>query len=272
MRSLSRCLLPALTLVLAAACAMTDNAALRSANLERILGSGVLRVGTAGDRPPLNMLDASGAPMGMDVDLARHLAAAMGVVYQPVVKPLPDLLPALQANTVDMVISGMVITPQNNLQAAFVGPYHIGGKAMLTRFNSMAAFEAMSALNSEAFAFTAVDGSASAALTALKLPRARLIPVAGHTEALELVLAGQVDALVADQHVCVRLLLQHPEAGLVSRVTALSYEPFGIALPATDAHLINWVANVLEGMRESGRLVELREKWMQDAAWLEHLR
>ena len=43
------------------------------------------------------------------------------------------LLPALQAGKVDMVLSGMTITPDRNLKVAFVGPYFISGKAILTK-------------------------------------------------------------------------------------------------------------------------------------------
>ena len=269
MKPFGGCLLLALVFVFAAACSLTNGGATRSSNLDRIVQSGSLRVGMAADMPPLNMLHPSGVPMGLDVDLAEHLAAAMGVAFQPVVTPFPDLLPALQAEAVDMVISGVAITPQNNLQAAFVGPYHIAGKALLTQFDSAVTAEAIAALNSEAFAFSALAGSASAELVAAKLPRARLVPVAHYDEAVELVLANRVDALVADHHVCVWLLLQHPDAGLVSRITPLTYEPLGIALPPGDVHLINWVENVLDSMRESGQLIDLRDKWMRDASWLE---
>ena len=59
--------------------------------------------------------------MGLDVDLASYIAGAMGVELSLVIKPFAQLLPALEAGEVDMVISGMTITPERNLQAAFVG-------------------------------------------------------------------------------------------------------------------------------------------------------
>ena len=45
----------------------------------------VLRVGTAANMPPLNMLDKSGVPIGLDVDLASYMASAMGVELSLVV-------------------------------------------------------------------------------------------------------------------------------------------------------------------------------------------
>ena len=71
-----------LVLVIVTACAHTNGGSMTSSNLDRIAQSGVLRVGTAANMPPLNMLTQSGVPMGLDVDLASYMASAMGVVFE----------------------------------------------------------------------------------------------------------------------------------------------------------------------------------------------
>jgi ABC-type amino acid transport substrate-binding protein len=48
-----------------------------------------------------------------------------------VVKPFASLLPALQRGEVDLVISGVTITPERNARVAFAGPYFISGKSLL---------------------------------------------------------------------------------------------------------------------------------------------
>jgi polar amino acid transport system substrate-binding protein len=272
MKPLKRSLLLIVVLVFAAACARTHRGKIPFSNLDRIAQSGVLRVGTAADMPPLNMLDKSGVPMGLDVDLAGTMASAMGVELRLVVKPFPDLLPALEAGDVDMVISGMTITPERNLKAAFAGPYHISGQALLTRFKSLVTFEDTATLNSEAFAFTALESSSSAALVETMMPKARLVTARDYEAAVDMVIANQVDALVADYPICVLALLRHPDAGLVSRITPFTYEPLGIAMPAGDAQMINWVTNFLNILRESDELIKLKVKWIEDPSWLTDLK
>jgi polar amino acid transport system substrate-binding protein len=242
-----------------------------SSHLDQIAKRGTLRVGTAGDMPPLNMVDKAGNPMGLDVDLAKYIAATMGVELDIVTTPFSELLPALEAGEVDMVISGMTITPQRNMKFGFVGPYHITGKALLTKFKSMVATEDISKLNSEAFAYTALEGSTSAELVQTLMPKARLTTTKNYENAVDMVLSNKVDALVADYHACVLSLLKHPDEGLVSLITPFTYEPLGIAIPPGDAHLSNWLMNFLHSMRESDELIKLKVKWIEDASWLENL-
>jgi len=258
--------------VLATACTLMSGGGLTSSTLDRIARRGILRVGSAADMPPLNMLNKAGVPMGLDVDLARDIAAAMGVRLKMVIKPFPELLPALRAGDVDMVISGMVITPERNMKAAFVGPYLVSGITLLTPFKSPVADADIANLNAEAFAYAALKNSAAASLVRQMMPKARLMTVNSYPAAVDLVLAGKADAMVADYRVCVLALLRHPNQGLVSRVTPLTYAPLGIALPKGDAQTINWVTNFLENLRESNGLVKLKAKWFEDASWLSDLK
>jgi polar amino acid transport system substrate-binding protein len=100
--------------------------------LDRIQQRGELIVGTMGNMPPLNMTSKDGEIFGLEPDLARMLADAMDVKVKFVTKPFNELLPALQTGEVDMVLSGMTITPERNRKVAFIGPYFISGKAFLT--------------------------------------------------------------------------------------------------------------------------------------------
>jgi polar amino acid transport system substrate-binding protein len=154
------------------------------------------------------------------------------------------------------------------MQAAFAGPYHFSGQALLTKFKSLVISGDTSTFNSEAYAFTALENSTAATLVETMLPRARLVTVKDHEAAVALVLTDKVDALIADYHVCVLALLRHRDAGLVSLITPFTYEPLGIAMPAGDAQMINWVSNFLDIMRESGELIKLKVKWIEDPSWL----
>jgi polar amino acid transport system substrate-binding protein len=272
MKKCNHGLLLLFVIVFAIGCAHTDSSTTLPSNLDRIVQNGVLRVGTSANMPPLNMLDKSGTPMGLDVDLARYIASALGVELSLVIKPFPDLLPALEAGEVDMVISGMTITPERNMKVDFVGPYHITGKALLTKFKSLVTSEDTSKLNSEAFAYAALAGSTSASLVEALMPKARLVTANNYEAAVDMVLTNKVDALVADYPVCVLSLLRHPNEGLVSLITPFTYEPLGIAIPPGDAHLINWTANFLDTMRESDELISLKIKWVEDPSWLENLK
>ena len=101
--------------------------------LQRIVATGTIRVGMSGDQAPLNMKSRSGELIGFEVDLVQMMAQSMGVTVEYVVRPFPELLPALKKGDVDIVMSGMSITAERSLDAVFVGPYMMSGKSLLTK-------------------------------------------------------------------------------------------------------------------------------------------
>ena len=90
--------------------------------LSRIVKNGTLRVGMSGSQPPLNFKSKDGKMKGLEVDLSRALASLMDVRLEIREKPFGELLGALDAGEIDMVLSGMTITAERNLSTAFVGP------------------------------------------------------------------------------------------------------------------------------------------------------
>lgn len=263
-------------MLLAAGCAgmngfgKSDQAA-ASPTLDRIQKRGAVIVGTAANMPPLNMMTKSGVPAGLDVDLAQAIAGAMGVELKLVTKNFSELLPALEAGEVDMVISGMTITPERNLKVAFAGPYHVTGKSYLTKEAAISRIKDPKELNSDKFHFTALAGSTSEQLVKALMPQAVYTPVDNYDEGVTLVITDQVDAMVSDYHACLVAALRNPKNGLLTVISRFTYEPLGIALPAGDAHLLNWMENFIGTMADSGMLDAFKLKWIEDDGWLNDL-
>jgi len=240
--------------------------------LDRIQQRGALIVGTMGNMPPLNMTSKDGEIFGLEPELAGMLADAMNVKVRFVTKPFNQLLPALQNGEVDMVMSGMTITPARNLKVAFVGPYFISGKAFLTKVQNIAYAEEAGDVNNPNTKIVALKDSTSQAFAETYLDQTTLFTVGTYDEAVDMVLKGKVQAMVADYPICVVSVFRYPDAGLLSVVTQLTYEPIGIALPANDPLLINWTQNTLNNIEGSGQLDELKLKWFAQGDWLDKLK
>lgn len=239
--------------------------------IDRIRQSGILTVGMTGNMPPLNMTSKEGELMGYEVDLARAMAKAMGVKAKLQTMPFAELLPALQAGKIDMILSNMTITPGRNLKVAFVGPYFISGKAFLTKIKTIAMAEDADDLDAQNTKLVALKGSTSQAFVETALPDAQLITAGDYDEAVKMVLEDKVHAMVADYPIAVVSVFRYPEQGLLSVVTTLTYEPIGVGVPAGDPLLVNWVENYMSIAEETGLLEELRSKWLLNADWLNRL-
>ena len=239
--------------------------------LDNILQRGELVVGTAAEMPAFNMKTKDGEIIGFEADLAKLIADGMGVKLRFKEMKFDRLLSGLQAGEVDMVLSYMTMTPKRNLKVAFVGPYYVSGKAFLTKIETIAKAEEATEVNSPKTRLTALKGSTSQAFVEQVLPKVQFVPAKDYNEAVELVLKGKVHAMVADYPICVVSVFRYPNQGLLSVVTPLTYEPYGIALPSYDPHLVNWVENFLAILEETGEFDVLTQRWFGDASWLERL-
>jgi polar amino acid transport system substrate-binding protein len=240
--------------------------------LDRIQKRGALVVGTMGNMPPLNMTSKDGEIFGLEPDLAGILAKAMNVKVKFVTKPFNELLPALQTGQVDMIMSGMTITPERNLKVAFVGPYFISGKAFLTKKETIAYAKKAEDANNPNTKIVTLKGSTSQAFAEAFLDKTTLFTTGTYDEAVDMILQDKVQAMIADYPICVVSVFRYPEAGLLSVVTQLTYEPIGIAIPANDPLMMNWTRNTLNGLEESGILDELKLKWFAGGDWLNKLK
>jgi polar amino acid transport system substrate-binding protein len=228
-------------------------------------------VGMAGSMPPLNMTTKEGEVIGYEVDLARAMAAAMGVRAKLEVIPFAELLPALQSGKIDLILSNMTITPGRNLKVAFVGPYFTSGKAFMTKIKTIAMADETTDIDAKKTKLVALKGSTSQAFVEKYIPDATLVTAKDYDEAVEMVLQDKVHAMVADYPICVVSIFRYPNQGLLSVITTLTYEPIGVGVPAGDPLLVNWVENFMGIAEQTGLLEQLKQKWLLRADWLHRL-
>jgi len=240
--------------------------------MDRILSRGELRVGMSGDMPPLNMLTKEDKIIGLDADLAALVADAMGVKLSVQKITFSGLLAALEAGSIDMIISNMTMTPDRNLKVAFVGPYFTSGKGLLTKNSAIAQAKKLEDIDNSKFTVVALKGSTSEAVARKGLPQARLMTVGTENEGVKMVIDGKADAMLADFPICVVAAYRNQGSGLVSVVAPLTYEPIGIAVPKGDPQLVNWLQNFVNSIEKAGYMKGLGEKWFAKPTWIDQLK
>jgi polar amino acid transport system substrate-binding protein len=237
--------------------------------ISRIIDKGVLRVGTSGSQPPFSMTDTNGRLFGYEVDLAELLAKALDVELLLVRKPFPELLPALEAGEVDLVMSGMTMTPERNARVAFVGPYIVSGKSILATSASLAAAIAIAnEVEQKELTVSALKNSTSEWFAKKTFPESKLVTTDDYDTAVEMVLDGKADAMIADIPICALSILRYPDSDLVTLPKPLTIEPIGVALPVGDWLLLNMVENYLDALERIGYLQILEKRWFEDDTWL----
>jgi len=260
-----RTILLSAALVLGAA---LSSATLAGDTLQRVIDFKTLKVGTSGGQPPFSMTDRGGKLMGFDLDLAKALANAMRVKLEIKVMPFGDLLSALEEGKVDMVISGVSITPARAEEAMFIGPYMMSGKSILTKNDVLAKVSDSDQFNRSDLKLAALKNSTSASFVSSVAPEATLVEIADYDEGVAMVRDGTVDGMVADMPICVLSVLRYPDAGFVTLENPLTVEPIGIAVNGNDPQFGNLVDNYLEAYGKIGILAKLRQKWFENNSWV----
>lgn len=240
--------------------------------IDQIIQNKALRVGMTGTQPPYTMVSTDGNLIGYEVDLALQLAEQLGVELQIIQLPFNELMPALQANKVDIIMSGMTMTAQRNAQVMFLGPYIYSGQSILTMAQIFIEAETTNELNKSSNKITVLSGSTSEKFILQHMPKVKILPEANYDECLQLLMDGKADIMFADFSVCRYTLLKNPELGLETFDEPITKEPIGMAIKHTDPLFLNLLQNFLTQIDAEGTLEDLNDKWFWDDEWIQEVK
>jgi len=114
--------------------AMADDIGLwKKSTLNKVVQSGVLRVGLEPGYMPFEMKDKQGNIIGFDVDIAKAMAKAMGVKLELVPTAWDGIIAGLLSDKFDIIMSGMTVTQKRNLQINFANPYISVGQTIIAQ-------------------------------------------------------------------------------------------------------------------------------------------
>lgn len=119
--------------VIAAALTATANAQAADDVLQAIRQAGVLRVGTTGDYKPFSYKGADGALVGADIEMAKELAAALGVKADFVPTTWKTLMEDFKAEKFDIALGGITVNPDRAAVGDFSVPNVSDGKRPIAR-------------------------------------------------------------------------------------------------------------------------------------------
>ena len=211
---------------------------------DQIIKKGEIRVGIS-IMAPWVMKDKNGKYIGFEIDVAKQLASDMGV--KPVFKEYEwnKLIPALQKKQIDIIASGISITPKRGLKIRFSNPYSSSGYNLVSNLKLTKDFTSIKDLNDSKVYIGVVKGTVSESLVPKVFPRARLDTFKDNMEATEAVVNGTVHAFVASAPTPRFVALNNPdEVDLpLEKPLLVTKEAFAINKhnPEMLAYLNSWI-------------------------------
>lgn len=245
---------------------MTFSAFANDSVIEDILDRDELRVGLS-TFEPWAMRAKDGEFIGYEVDVARELAADMGVDLEIVATAWDGIIPALLAEKFDFIIGGMTVTPSRNLQVNFSIPYARSGLGLVANRDLAGDFNTLDDFNSSDVTFALRRGTQAVEFIQNRLPNARILQFDDEVTARQEMLNGNAHAMVSDEPkptVDARLF---PDQLFKPIERSLTASQAGIALRKGDADALNFINNWITIKTENGWLQQRHEYWFASQDW-----
>jgi glutamate transport system substrate-binding protein len=232
-----------------------------SAGPPSIAGQQTLRIGVKADQPGLGLRLADGRFAGFDVDVARYVAAKLGVepdhiTFVPVTSATREKV--LENGSVDMVIATYSITPERGTLVTFAGPYYVAHQDTMVRAGETA-IRTVHDLKGKRLCAAAGSHSWERVTQELGIA-AKLVSAPSYSACVAKLLAGKVDAVSTDDLILAGFAAR---AGPAVRIlnAPFSDERYGIGLRKGDLGGCEAINRAISQMYLDGTAARLLHKW-----------
>ncbi len=208
-----------------------------SPTFDKISAAGKVVVGVKEDQPGLGYVDVvTGERSGFDVDIARWIAASLGMGEDDIEFIRVDSSAREQSiknGDIDYYVGTYSITDKRKADIDFAGPYFITGQGLLVGTDS--AIESEADLSADTNVCSAT-GSTPIQNIRTNYPEVPTTEFNSYSECVEALISGQVDAVTTDQAILIGYAAQNPEQLKVVG-EPFSEERYGVGITKGDTVL-----------------------------------
>lgn len=233
-------------------------------SVQAILDKGTFILGLDDSFPPMGFRDENNDIVGFDIDVAKAVAAKLGVAFvaQPIAWDAKEM--ELNSGNIDCIWNGMSITPEREESMAMTWPYLNNQMVFYVKADSgIDTLEALAgktvAVQNGSYAEELLNGDyADLAAT--------MDSVIGYDEYLTALMdlqQGGCDAVLVDLVVGEYKVTGMGATDLKAAV-ALTDDNYGIGFRKEDVALRDKVQEILIEMKNDGSLAEICKKWFTD--------
>ena len=213
--------------------------------------------------PPMEYATTSGKVVGFDVDMAAALAKTWGDTASAVKTAFPGLLPALNANKCDAVISGIFVTSDRLKQAGGVAYMHTH-RVLIVKAGNPKGITSPFKLEGKVVAVQAGTKYEEYLKGLQKKFRFTLQSYPGDNDAVAQVLLGRADAVLTQDTSFAYQAKQHPGKIAIGYTFAAS-DRFGVYFRKGD-DVGTQISAGLKKLRSNGTLAKIAGKYQIPAS------
>lgn len=220
----------------------------------------VLKVGSDIAYAPFEFMDEKQVPTGFDVELIKAIGADMGYKVNLETSAFDGLIAALQAGKYDAVISAMTITDDRAENVLFSDKYFKSSQYIAMKKGSN--FKTLADLKGKKVGVQ-LNTTGQFAVEKLGMTTKKYDTT---PDALNDLLNGGLDAVVADAPVVLWFQAQNANAQIESVDADSGLEYYGIAMKLGNKDLADKINASLKKLIDNGQYNEIYKKWFKKDA------
>ena len=223
---------------------------------------GILRVGITPDARPMAFRE-NGEIKGLEADLARGLARAMGKQVRFIELAWQDEIPALTSGRIDIIMSAMSITRNRSMLFDFTDPYMVTGQIALVR---------LADYNHYSYGFTdllrphirigTVSGTTGDAFVVKNIARVRPVRFRDVEQGVQALAKNEIDVFVYDLPMNLYYGALYADQGLTPVLVPMTREKLAWGVRHGNRKLLAQANSYLARIRKSGELEQMIEEWI----------
>lgn len=221
-----------------------------------------LRVGMELQFPPFETIDKDGNPYGLSVELAQYLADKLEMNLEIINTSYSGLIPSLQSDKVDIVLSSMTITEDRLKVVDFSDPYAVSNLAMLININSP--IESIEDANTSGVKVTVKKGTTGHIFAENNLKNAEIMVFDKESAAILEVAQGKADIFIYGQDTIYKAHIQNNDTTKFNLNPIGDTQYWGIAIKKGNTDLLNKINQSLLEFKKDGGFDKLSEKYLTE--------
>ncbi|AEY67341.1 amino acid ABC transporter substrate-binding protein [Clostridium sp. BNL1100] len=227
---------------------------------DKVKEKGELVLGLDESFPPMGFRDEDNNIVGYDIDLAKEVAARLGVklTLQPINWDSKDL--ELNTGNIDCIWNGFSINDERKQNILFSDPYMKNNQVVVVMADSK--YNTLADLKGKSVSLQATSSAADAVEknNDFKNSLKEVVELKDNTLCLMDLKTGNIDGVVMDEIVA-RYQIQMNSEKYRMLDESLAVEEYGVGFRKGDLQLMTQVNDTLKAMAKDGKITEISNKW-----------
>ncbi|MFT4518180.1 MAG: ABC-type amino acid transport substrate-binding protein [Halioglobus sp.] len=225
------------------------------------LSAAGLKVGISVEYPPL-AYKQDGRIVGIEADSLTAVGKILGLKMTPVEMPFTRLITALEEGEIDVIMSGMSVTPERSERVQFLDPYLKIGQMAITTTSKVAQFAQPWAIYREGVRIGIEPGTTGAIFAERELKDAELNFYTDPPAAFAGLRKDDIDLYIHDAPTSWLLATNAENGDLISLYNPLTDESLAWAVRKDDQHVAKLLSSALATMKSNGTLRYILNRWI----------